>query len=101
MVYIKYEENGKPTGTLYHGTYADALKWVFSHGLRGAQMIVFRLKGYDYRSYQRSLRTLAINFQMLDEGGLSYGEIAEIQDFFRTYGKRYGLLRDFRENGIC
>lgn len=31
----------------------------------------------------------------------SYGELGEIQDFFERNGKRYGLLKEFRENAIC
>ena len=31
----------------------------------------------------------------------SYGELAEIESFFRTNGKRYGLLKEFEENAIC
>ena len=31
----------------------------------------------------------------------SYGELADIQGFFEANGKRYGLLREFHENGIC
>ena len=31
----------------------------------------------------------------------SYGELAEIQGFFETNGRRYGLLTEFRENAIC
>ena len=30
----------------------------------------------------------------------SYGELAEIQGFFETNGKRYGLIEEFRENAI-
>lgn len=30
----------------------------------------------------------------------SYGEILEMQNYFERNGKRYGLLREFRENGI-
>ena len=30
----------------------------------------------------------------------SYGELADIQGFFETNGKRYGLLKEFRENAI-
>ena len=30
----------------------------------------------------------------------SYGELAEVQKRFEKLGKRYGLLREFRENGI-
>lgn len=31
----------------------------------------------------------------------SYGELATIQDFFERNGKRYGLLKEFKENCIC
>lgn len=31
----------------------------------------------------------------------SYGELGEIQDFFEKNGKRYGLLKEFKENAIC
>ena len=31
---------------------------------------------------------------------LSYGELAESAGQFRTLGKKFGLLREFKENGI-
>ena len=31
----------------------------------------------------------------------SWGELAVFGDYFYTMGKRYGLLREFRENCIC
>ena len=30
----------------------------------------------------------------------SYGELADFSDYFTRLGKRYGLLREFKENGI-
>ena len=44
----------------------------------------------------------AIQFQnSFTEGkNWSYGELAEIQDYFEKQAKRYGLVREFRENGI-
>lgn len=44
----------------------------------------------------------AIQFQnSFTEGkNWSYGELAEIQDYFEKQGKRHGLLEEFRENGI-
>lgn len=30
----------------------------------------------------------------------SYGELAYFSDYFTRLGKRYGLIREFRENGI-
>lgn len=31
----------------------------------------------------------------------SWEDVAWFGNFFETYGRRYGLLREFRENGIC
>lgn len=31
----------------------------------------------------------------------SYGELAWWSDHFERLGKRYGLLREFKENAIC
>jgi len=31
---------------------------------------------------------------------LSYGELAEWAEEFRAIGRRFGLLREFKENGI-
>ena len=30
----------------------------------------------------------------------SYGELAEIQAYFEKEGMKYGLIKEFRENGI-
>ena len=31
----------------------------------------------------------------------SYGELCEFAMHFEKLGRRYGLLKEFRENGIC
>lgn len=31
----------------------------------------------------------------------SHGELAEFGYYFEKLGRRYGLLKEFRENGIC
>lgn len=35
------------------------------------------------------------------EKNVSWGELADKQDYFLRLGKRYGLLQELRENGIC
>lgn len=32
---------------------------------------------------------------------MSYDDLIQWQAFFATYGQKLGLLREFRENGIC
>ena len=54
-----------------------------------------------YAERKANVREEAIDWQtMASEGDMSYGELAEAGDYFYRLGKRYGLLREFRENGI-
>ena len=72
--------------------------------MKNRKELEFVVKGSTYKERKESLRDLALDYQLYEcenSGGLSYGELAEIQEFFETNGKRYGLLREFRENGIC
>ena len=55
-------------------------------------------------AYQRGkerARAQAIEWQYeADEQSLSYGELAEAADHFTELAQRFGLVREFRENGI-
>lgn len=54
-----------------------------------------------YEEKKADVREKAINFQQaFSEYDFSYSEIIEYQDYFQKQGKRYGLLKEFRENGI-
>ena len=69
--------------------------------LGNAQLLTAGKKLSAYQANQAILRDFAVewqyNFQNFD---LSMSECAEWADFFREYGKKYGLLREFEENGI-
>lgn len=46
-------------------------------------------------------RDTAIQWQLeFNEHNYSYGELYEFGVYFEKLGKRYGLLKEFRENGI-
>lgn len=46
-------------------------------------------------------RQYAIDWQnWVSEQSLSYSELADWQEAFRTLADRYGLIEEFRENGI-
>ena len=46
-------------------------------------------------------RELAIQLQAdLSESSISYAELAEIQIKLKKLGKQYGLIREFKENGL-
>ena len=54
-----------------------------------------------YTELKAKARQEAIEWQQkCSEVDYSYGELAEFQDYFSRIGKRYGLIREFRENGI-
>ena len=59
--------------------------------------------GRTYAEKKACIESKAIDYSnnMSEIYPISYGELAEISDFFETYGRRYGLLTDFRENAIC
>lgn len=54
-----------------------------------------------YRARKLQARQEAIDYQSeAGERCLSYSELAERTNYFERLGKRYGLLKEFRENGI-
>ena len=53
-----------------------------------------------YQRRKAEVREEAIEYSYSEEE-LSYGELAEKNDYFERLGRRYGLLREFKENAIC
>ena len=55
-----------------------------------------------YQQRKAEARERAIEWQYdFCNHNYSWGELAYWGDYFERLGKRYGLLREFRENGIC
>ena len=60
----------------------------------------YKCNKYQIKKYE--IREQAIEWQNdFSNQNYSWGELAEWGDYFRKMGKRYGLLREFKENGIC
>lgn len=54
-----------------------------------------------YQELKAQIRQKAIDWQASWEANnYSYGELSFYQNYFEKLGKRYGLLREFRENAI-
>ena len=54
-----------------------------------------------YALRKADVRETAIEWQAdFCNHNYSYGELAYFSDCFTRLGKRYGLIREFRENGI-
>jgi hypothetical protein len=61
----------------------------------------FYLKPKEQVKTKEEAREIAIDWQIWQsEQDLSYGEMAEFADYFKQVGKKFGLLREFKENGI-
>ncbi len=99
-----YELNNKEYFNIY---YNNVNGWdlfhndTFSPETKNIKILQFKIDGKSYQEKKGSLIDLAIDYQ-LNFGclGWSYGELAEIQNFFETNARRYGLLREFKENCI-
>lgn len=54
-----------------------------------------------YSENKAKLREEAIQWQKdFEKHNYSYGELAEWQGYFERKAKRFGLVREFKENGI-
>lgn len=54
-----------------------------------------------YSEKKAKIREEAISWQYdFSNHNYSYGELAEKQAYFEKEGKKYGLIKEFRENGI-
>ena len=55
-----------------------------------------------YQEKKKKAREKAIEWQeRFAEQSISYEELAIARSVFEQLGRRYGLLTEFRENGIC
>ena len=56
----------------------------------------------NYQKRKEEVRNEAIDWQLdFCNHNYSYGELSVFQSYFEKMGKRYGLLKEFRENAIC
>ena len=54
-----------------------------------------------YQQAKNKIRNLAAEWQSdFDNNNYSWLELLQLQEFFSIEAKRYGLVREFRENGI-
>ena len=101
MFFASYKDaDGNEHANLYfdwNSFHADT----FSPECEIIQLLEFAIHGKSYKERKGCLKDLAIEFSHNAICGLSYGEICHIQNFFETMGRRYGLLREFKENAIC
>ena len=101
MFYANFiDGEGKKQANLYYG-YSKWFEDSFSPDTIVNVIIDFKIQGKTYAEKKEYLRNLSIDFQSAIDCDLSYGELADIYNFFEVNGKRYGLIQEFRENAIC
>lgn len=100
-----YELEGKEHFNIYYKTSNGYKVWntlTFSPTCKNIKMLDFKISGKTYQERKASLEDLAIEFSNnFASLSWSWGEIAEITNYFYENGKRYGLLKEFKENAIC
>lgn len=90
-------------GEIESNLYFDWEEWhkdTFSPATEILTMILFKISGKTYAERKENLKQLAIDYQTNGIADLSYEEFMKIYTFFEKNAKRYGLLAEFRENGI-
>lgn len=56
---------------------------------------------HTYKEYQDLIRNIAIFWQYdFEKFNYSYSDLSVYQEFFEDIGRKYGLIREFRENAI-
>lgn len=97
-------ENNEPYFNIYYKNKYGYKQWqedTFS-GVYNIEILDFKISGKNYQERKASLEDLAKEWQNnFSSLSWSYGELAEIDNYFYENGKRYGLLKEFRENAIC
>jgi hypothetical protein len=101
----RYDVDGRDYFNLYYKNKNGWDEWhkdTFSPNCENIEMLDFKISGKTYKERQASLRDLAIEWQTRFAWyGWSYGELSEMQSYFYENAKRYGLLKEFKENAIC
>lgn len=96
-----YEKNGKRSSGIYYGAAGIELFNIESFNCDDYTLIRLSVAGSSYQEKKEAARLLAID--VMDPNtfpDLSYGEYAELSDIFTDIGRRYGLLKEYRENAI-
>jgi hypothetical protein len=103
LLYVVYKDiNGlTETGVLYTDI-TDFIQdtWNPEDKARVEYTMNFVIKGKTYRERKAALEEIAKDFQNHDVGGLYWSDEILLQNYFEENAKRYGLIEEFRENGI-
>ena len=102
MIYLKTQDtnNGIKEESLFY-CWGDVHRALFSPDVERVALVEFKTHGKTYAERREHLHNLAVTFSNACEGDLSWSEVNSIVTWFEKNGKRYGLMNEFHENGIC
>lgn len=99
LLYAAYIKDGKQESRLFY-SYESYHAETFNPETILQSLIDFSITGKSYAERKNCLIDKAVEFSTEHMPGLSYGELADISAWFIKQARRFGMLREFAENGI-
>lgn len=100
-----YTLEGKENFAIYDKKNGGFNEWAsdtWSPECKNINILNFVIFGKTYQEKKDFLRCLAVKWQLeFAQYSWSYYELYIINNWFYENGKRYGLLKEFKENAIC
>lgn len=103
MFYAKLKRDGQIVGNLYHD-FQDYVNDTFSPEVETLEIVSFTVHGKNYRERRADVEDKAIicqNDYFDPDVEIDMFDWTDISSWFEKMGKRYGLLKEFRENCVC
>ncbi len=104
MFIVYYElENNEPYFNIYYKNKASIKAWEEEKKgyIYNIEELDLKISGNNYQEKKASLEELAKNWQNnFSSLSWAYSELEEITNYFYKNGKKYGLLKEFKNNGI-
>lgn len=96
-----YTRNGKTESGIYYGSAGIDLFNRESFCCDDYNIVSFTISGKNYKDRQESARDIiytAADVNVFPD--LSYSEYMTLADIFENIGRKYGLIKELKENGI-
>ena len=95
-----YEKNRQIEGGIFSLTRKEAEKKVTDENIINYVPLLVIGKTYAEKKADLYSKAVILSDALGVYSAWSYGELLTIQDFLEANAKRYGLLQEFRENGL-
>ena len=102
LVYGIFNENGEEKGILFYSWEEYNNATFPPEVIENSSFLEFQIHGKTYAERKASCEDIAIEWSNTGStANLSWLDCMALGEWFETNGERYGLLKDFRENGFC